>query len=182
MTTEATRTKNTERDRTVPCRFRVGSVPRAFRVRHGFTLIEMIATIAVLGIIVALSVTSFINFNKREALEQETGKIVALLSEARAQTMSAKGGSDYGVHFEAQKAVLFKGSVYNVGADTNRVQMLNSAVKISSIAFAQGGSDVVFKKLTGGSTKSGTITIVSVRDSTDTKTVTIATTGIAYSN
>lgn len=149
---------------------------------EGFTLIEVLVSIAILGIITAIGVSSFINFNKREALEVESGKLIALISQARTETLSAKDGSAYGVHFETGKVVLFKGTVYSAGAATNRVQTLNDEVKISAITLTSGAVDVLFKKLSGATLQTGTVTLASIRDTSDTRVITITGTGVAYSN
>ena len=78
--------------------------------------------------------------------------------------------------------VLFKGAGYSSGAQDNISLTLNEEVKISAIALTGGGSDVVFKKLTGATTQNGTVTLASIRDGTKTKVITIEATGIAYSN
>jgi len=150
--------------------------------RQGFTLVEIIGVIAVLGIITALSVSSLIRFNSREAVEQEVGKLLGIVSEARTLTISAKDGVAYGVHFEEHKAVLFQAPTYSEGATTNRVQMLSDAVRLSAISLTGGGADVVFKKLTGGTDEDGTITIVSTRDDVDARDIVITPTGAVYSN
>lgn len=199
MITEATRTRNTEHDGTIPCQFSVGRVPSVFRVskgftptpmyigvssrsERGFTLIETLGALAIIGLIAAIGVASFVGFNTREAVEQEVGKLLSVISEARTLTISAKDGSVYGIHFEEEKVVLFTGASYDSGATTNRVQLLNNAVKLSSISLTGGGSDVMFKKLTGGTDQDGTITVSSVRDGVDTGVVTITATGAVYSN
>jgi hypothetical protein len=119
--------------------------------------------------------------NSREAVELETAKILSLLAEARALTISAKGGTVYGVHFESQKEVLFSGAAYPAGNPSNRVRPVHDDVRISSILLSGGGSDVVFNKFTGATSQSGTLTLTSVRDAAETKTITITATGVAYS-
>ena len=151
-------------------------------MRRGFTLVEILASLAIVGIIAAISVSSFLNFNRKEALELETGKMLSLLAEARALTLSGKDGAVFGVHFETGKAVLFKGATYSAGSAGNRELRIHDEVRLSAITLAGGATDVVFKKLTGATAQSGTLTLVSNRDATDTRTITITATGVAYSD
>lgn len=146
----------------------------------GFTLIEILVSLAVLAVISTLGVASLVHVNTSEALTVETEKVLTLLTKARSFTLAAKDGSAYGVHFEERKAVLFKGPVYSVGASANHTQTLNNAVKISVITLAGGGADVVFAKLSGATAQSGTLTLAAVRDASKTKMITIAATGVAY--
>ncbi len=147
---------------------------------YGFTLIEVLLSLALVAIIAAMSVSAFVTLDKKEAVRQETGKVIALLNEARTLSISGENGDVYGVHFETTKTVLFKGSVYSAVAETNKVQMLNDAVQVSAITLSAGGSDVIFKKLTGATSQFGTITLASLKDPSATSTVTITATGVAY--
>ncbi len=148
----------------------------------GFTLIEILLALGILAIISILGVMSLSNVNKDRALVVETERVLSLISKARSFTLSAKNGGAYGVHFETQKAVLFKGPTYTSGIVTNEIQAINAEVKISAISLVGGGTEVLFSKLTGATTQTGTITLSSVRNSSQTKTVIIVGTGIAYSN
>lgn len=146
----------------------------------GFTLLEMLLAIGIVTIIAALSMASLANFNRDKALAIEAEKVLSLVAKARSLTLAAKDDSVYGVHFEAQKAVLFKGGSYNANDSTNQIQPLNGEVNIATVALIGGGADVVFRKLSGATTQSGTITLAAARDAGQTKVITIGATGIAY--
>lgn len=148
----------------------------------GFTLLETLLALGIVAIIAAISVLSLSNFNKDKALTIEVEKVLSLITKARSLSLAAKDDFVYGVHFEERKAVLFTGGSYSASATTNQIQLLNDAVKISAIALTGGGADVVFKKLSGATTQNGTLTLASVRNASQTKVITIAGTGIAYSN
>ncbi|KKW12881.1 MAG: hypothetical protein UY50_C0002G0002 [Parcubacteria group bacterium GW2011_GWA2_49_9] len=73
-------------------------------------------------------------------------------------------------------------STYSVGAAGNQMQTLHDEVKISALALTGGGFEIVFSKLTGATTQSGTVTLTTLRDAGTTKVITITSTGAAYSN
>ena len=148
----------------------------------GFTLIEILFSLAIVGILVAVGITAFSTQNRGEALQLEADKIVSLISAARADTLAARNGNQYGVHFEEQRVMFFTGAAYNAGATGNRAQALHREVKISAIALLGGGSETVFQKLTGKTAQSGTVTLSLVSDTSNTKVITIAGTGVAYSD
>ncbi len=148
----------------------------------GFTLLETLLTLGIVAIIAAISLMSLSNFNKDKVLAIEAEKVLSLITKARSLTLAAKDGSAYGVHFEERKTVLFKGGSYSSGASTNQIQLLNDEITISAIALTGGGAEVVFQKLTGVTTQNGTVTLAAIRDASQTKIITIAVTGIAYSN
>ena len=148
----------------------------------GFTLLEMLLSVGIITIISVIGVSSFLNINRDRALTAEVEKVLSLIAKARTFTISEKDGGAYGVHFEQGKAVLFLGPTYNAGAGSNQAQTVNGAVRISAISLSGGGSEVLFRKLTGTAVQSGTITIALVKDPSVTKVITIALTGVAYSN
>jgi len=148
--------------------------------KRGFTLLEMLLALGILAIISVISVTSLSSANKDKALAIEADKVVSLITKARSLTLEAKDGSVYGVHFEETKAVLFKGSSYSAGASTNQSQGLNGVVKISAISLSGGGAEVVFKKLTGAATQTGTVRLSLASNVNASTTITIAATGTAY--
>lgn len=148
----------------------------------GFSLVELLLALSIVAIVAVVGVTSLSNFNTEKALSLEAGKVVSLLVKARSLTLSAKGGDVYGVHFDTDKAVLFKGTSYVAGTAGNQAQPVNSAVRISATVLAGGGAEVLFKKLSGTTTQSGTVTLASVKNGSLTKVVTISVTGTAYSN
>ncbi len=153
-----------------------------FKSTRGFSLVELILIIVIMGIITFITVGSFSKATGQEALDKETGIVLSLIEQARNQTLSSKNNANYGVHFETTKAVLFSGSVYSSSDASNVVEILNPLVEISSIALAGGVSDTVFKRLTGETAQSGTITVALSSDTTQTKTITVFATGVAQSN
>ncbi len=149
---------------------------------RGFTIIETLIAFAVIAIIATLGITHIGALNERKALSLEAEKVLSLLGRARAETLAGRDGLAYGVHLEATKAVLFSGTIYSVGATGNEEQTLNSAVKIAAIALADGGSEVRFKKLTGATGGSGTVTLALVSGGSSTAVITVAATGLASRN
>lgn len=149
---------------------------------RGVTLLELIVVISVGAIITAVTIGAFSGIAPRKTLEKETSGVLSLLEQARNLTLSAKNASVYGVHFEATKAVLFTGSIYSASATSNVVGLLSPLVQISPITLAGGGSEVVFNRLVGDTTQSGTVKIYLVASSTQSKTITIFATGLLQAN
>ena len=148
----------------------------------GITFVEMILVIAIFAIVTVIAVGAFSKATGREALDKKTGVALSLLEQARNLTLSAKGASVYGVHFEATKAVLFSGSTYSASAASNVTESVSSPVQISSINLFGGGSDVLFNRLVGDTGQSGTVTLSLIASSTQAKTITIFATGLSQSN
>lgn len=147
--------------------------------KDGFTLLEIVLALSVILITATIIVRSYSIFNVRVSLDRDVGRIASLLYRAKADTISGRGGLQYGVHLESNKAVFFEGSSYLEGAPTNEDYLLSSNIAISAINLTGGGNDVVFLKLTGTTEDSGTITVgIDSVGIADSKVITISNNGI----
>ena len=150
--------------------------------RGGFTLIEIVIVVAILAILSTIIFTSFSAFRNAKVLDTATEDVLTLISTARGETLSAKANTQYGVHITSGSMTLYAGATYSAGDSANQVVDLDSALEIVSIALSGGGSDILFDRLTGKTSNSGTFVIRVKSDTAKTHTVTIAGTGIASFN
>lgn len=146
----------------------------------GFTFIEMLVALAIIALVSVISLQVISKFNTAKILDMETEKTLSILQKARLQTLSAKDGFEYGVHFEERKIVLFKGQTYNIGTPSNLEYRLVPAVGISAVSLTGGGVNAVFKKLTGATEQNGFVRLSLAGDANASSTITIEGTGIAY--
>jgi prepilin-type N-terminal cleavage/methylation domain-containing protein len=150
-----------------------------FRIsRKGFTLVEALVTIAILSIVTVIAFRTFIAFRNSSNLNAAVENGISLLIDARAQTISSKNASTYGVHFEPNRVIFFKGAVFSEGASGNEELPLLSAVQISKISLNGGGTDVVFKRITGETPNYGTIEYSLTSNPQETRTITVLGSGI----
>ena len=127
----------------------------------GFTLAEILVVVAALAFINAITSSAFYFFYRGTLLNEAVRQTFSLLQEARSNTLSSKDFSQYGVHFEEQKVVLFKGAIFTEPNSNNKEVKISSPVEIYNISLNGGGSNVVFQKLTGKTNEYGTISFQS---------------------
>jgi prepilin-type N-terminal cleavage/methylation domain-containing protein len=60
------------------------------KVKKGTTLIELVMVIAIIGILSAASIVSFVNYRRQSALESASLEMVAVLREAQNYALSGK--------------------------------------------------------------------------------------------
>jgi len=144
---------------------------------RGFTLIELLISLGIIIVLLAIVFSSFVKFRDREALLKNTEMVVAVLRQARNQTLSSKNSSVYGVHFSATSTTLFVGGSYSSGTTTNQKFNLSNGDNALTITLTGGGNDVIFRRLSGETSQNGTVVISSTKLSY-TKTVTIYKTGL----
>lgn len=149
---------------------------------RGFTVLEILVAISIVTIAVTMVTFSFSKLNSRQALDKSTALVVSTLNEARSMTLSSVGGSQYGVNLQNSQLVLFKGTIYSSSDPNNIINTLNSLVDIRNITLTGGGTNVVFKRLTGYTDQTGTLELFLKADPTNYKVITIGSTGLTESN
>lgn len=151
--------------------------------KSGVTFIEVVIVITIILIVSSIVVMGLSKFRNEQALKNTTVDIVSILNKARQNTLSSINSTNYGVHFDTDKMVLFTGPAYFIGVATNEPSVFSTAVSIPTVGGLNigGGSDVVFERLTG-ETVGGTIHIELISDPTKQKTITIDKTGLISSN
>jgi|GEM_PF-1236738 len=145
---------------------------------RGFTLVEIIVSLAVLSIVSGIILSSLSANTNREALNKNVDAVASVFVEARSLTISSKNASRYGVHLGNTGPTVFTGTAYNSENSSNRPLSLNSRVSITNIFLAGGGGDVVFDKFTGNTSHNGTFRITVVGNSSQYKTITVHKTGL----
>lgn len=146
--------------------------------QFGFSLIELLLVVAILGMITLISFASFPGFNSRQALDKDTYLVKATIEEARSLTLAGKNDNSYGVHFTDNSVTVFSGPTYSTSSSDNEVSLLNAKVRIATTTFAGGGSDIVFERLTGNTAQNGTVQLTLRSDTQSSTTVTIYKTGL----
>lgn len=126
-------------------------------MKKGFSLIEIIVSVAVLALVVSAGWFSFSSYAARQELKSGSARVAALIAEARSKTLARENSAAYGVHFESDRAVLFRAPTYAAGNADNKAELMSRRITISVISFS--GSEVVFKRLTGAATATGSITL-----------------------
>lgn len=143
----------------------------------GVSLLEILIGIAIVLVLVSLSLASFSEFRARKSVDVAVEEILAAFSKAHLDAISSKNDMQYGVHLDPDKAVYFLGTTYDANAATNVVYRLNTSIEIANITLAGGGSDVIFKRLTGGTDQTGTFDIRIKGNTARRTTVTVNGTG-----
>ncbi len=146
--------------------------------KRGFTLIEILLVIVMMAVLVTMVVLSFNKLGSSQALDKSATTVVSVLSEARALTLSASQDARYGVSLQDNQVVLFRGATYATSTTGNVFTPLHPSVGIRNVSLAGGASSVVFNRLTGGTSQTGTFEVYLRSATTTFKTVTVSGTGI----
>lgn len=142
--------------------------------KKGITVVELLIIFAVLAFIFSIIIPQFSKIRENQVLKNGVQDVLSSINKSRSQTLSSLNSSEYGVHIESDKILIFKGTVFSAGDPSNETINIISPATISAITLTGGGEDIYFNRLNGAPNKTGTITV-----STDSfsKIITISATG-----
>lgn len=140
------------------------------RQQGGITLIEILAIAGVVLLLSSMALAAFGTFRSRKTMDVSVELVMTSFARARLDTISSKEDLQYGVHLDPDKAVYFIGPTYSSAATTNIVYPFSPIIEIASVALQGGGTDVLFNRLTGGTSQSGTFEI-RLKGNTSVRTV-----------
>lgn len=150
--------------------------------KTGFTLLEVLIVIAILGTIVAVTAGMYLNFAKDTELEAAAKEIIYDLQTVRSRSMTGDSGLKWGINFVNNTndyyEIFSTPTNYNdasVSIDTTKY--LQNAVTFTDPLPATS-SVVLFNKISGSIDAEKTITINSAV--AGTRIITITTSGNIY--
>lgn len=145
---------------------------------RGITIVEVLATIAILGIVSVIVVGSFSSVTSSYKLKKITNTVATVIEEARSYSINSRNGSKYSIRFEPTKVVRYEGSVYDPNSASNYILNLDSSIIVASSSFVGGTSTVTFEKITGKTNNYGFVKFALSRATTSSSTISINKTGI----
>jgi type II secretion system protein H len=127
-----------------------------FKSGAGFTLLEVLLVIGLLGLLVALAIPFYQSFQVSSELDNVAQELVQTLRLAQAKAMASEGWQPFGVHLEENKFVLFQGPVYRADDPFNEETTVAGVLSIS-----YEHQETVFNAITGTTLNIGRISISS---------------------
>lgn len=145
--------------------------------RRGFSLVEALIVIAILGIIFAIALPSFSEIKNSQVLKNASGDIISYINSTQTETRASKDSSSYGVHFQSDKIIIFKGTIFSANDANNQDIEIVRPATISNISLTGGATDFYFNRLTGLPSATGSVTVSITGNQSMAKTITISSTG-----
>ncbi|MDE2399437.1 MAG: prepilin-type N-terminal cleavage/methylation domain-containing protein [Patescibacteria group bacterium] len=150
--------------------------------KQGLSIIEIIVAVAILGIIFLVVIPQFSKIRDNQVIKSAVQDTLSAIDKARTETLSSLNSSEYGVHFQSDQVIIFKGKVFSAGDANNEIFGITAPASITNVTF--GGTsgvsgDIYFNRLSGAPSTTGTITI---SNNSFSKIITISATGVASVN
>lgn len=149
---------------------------------RGISAIELLIVLGIIVILAAIIIPQFGSTRQNQLLKSATIDILSTLDKARSQTLASVNSSEYGVHFQSDRVIIFTGTTYSSGAGSNETINIIAPASITNVTFggvSSSSGDIYFNRISGAPSTTGTIT---VSNNAQTKTITISATGAASLN
>jgi len=124
---------------------------------NGFTFLEVLITMGILGIIFAIGLPVGLDFYQRYQFDSEASLFISLLESTRNSAMVNLNESSHGVYIDTDDFVIFQGASY-AARDTSQDQNFPRSGSMSVSPCCGGLAEIVFSALSG-QTASSTFTI-----------------------
>lgn len=122
--------------------------------KRGFSLPEILITVAILLILAAVSVPLYGNFQAHGTLEAASARLLQDVRIAQSRAVAGEGDAAAGVHFEADRYVLFRGNDFGENPSFDEEVVLDESLALTKTFTAD---DVVFSRGRGLPSATGTI-------------------------
>lgn len=128
------------------------SLKREPDITKGFTLPELIVTVGILMVLIAIAALSISRADLRADLN---GKTLVLLADIKNQQLKAMSGetgatstsADHGIYFGTNSYTTFRGSTYDPSNPTNFIVQFENNLSFQNVQFQN--SQIVFSKVSG---------------------------------
>lgn len=147
--------------------------------QKGITFIEILVVLAAIGILVLVVTPEFSKMRENQVLKSAVEDALSALNKARSRTLASENSLSYGVHFQADKVIIFTGIVFDANNVSNENINIVSPATISNISLTGGAVNIYFNRLTGIPNVNGTVTISTTNYS---KIITISSIGVTSLN
>jgi prepilin-type N-terminal cleavage/methylation domain-containing protein len=144
--------------------------------QKGVTIIELLIVVAIIGSLVSIVWPQFSKFRETYTHKNMLEDVLSILDKARSKSLASLNSSEYGVHFEQNKVIIFKGKVFSEISPDNEITNILEPVTITNIF--PGGS-FYFNRLNGMPSNATAISVtLSVQGNPGlTRIITISKTG-----
>lgn len=119
------------------------------RDNHGFSLIEIIVVLAIIGMIAAFGIIAGIDTYQRYNFRSQADATSALLQKARSESINNIGGRKHGVYFaDSDNLILFRTVTDYAGRESGYDFKIEKA-KTVTYSYTCGNDQVIFTQLSG---------------------------------
>jgi len=134
----------------------------------GFTLLEVLLSIAIISGMAAFSIPVYQSFQVKNDLDLAVSKTIQTLGRAQMLSQGVDGDVTWGIKIQTGSITLFKGISFNTrDVSFDEISVISQSITLAPLSL----NEIIFNKLSGEPQSQGTITLTSTNN--ETKTITI---------
>ena len=137
----------------------------------GFTLVEVLVSVAIMGLLSGLSLPVYESFVRRNDVDLASQNLVMFMRRAETYARAVNFDSAWSVEIQSSSVTLFRGTVF-----ASRNTAYDETFSLPGSITPSGLSEVQFAKFSAAPNASGTVTLTSTIN--DTRTVTVNAKGM----
>ncbi len=145
-------------------------------LKKGMSVPEVLVVIGILVTVFSLSYFSFTRISDYNSADKHAAVVQTFIERARQNSLNSRNNAAYGIQVSSSSVSIFEGSTYSATGTFARLAT-PAGVQLQAVTLTGSVTSVVFSKITGEPSATGTITYRSPRTSSTTKTITIYGTG-----
>lgn len=138
---------------------------------RGFTLLEVLISMTIIGMLTGLSLPVYESFVRRNDLDLTAQGIANMLRRAETFARAVNGDTAWSVEIQATTVTLFQGTSF-----AGRNSAFDETLSVPASITPGGLGEVQFTKFTAAPNVTGNITLVSTTN--DTRTITVNAKGM----
>lgn len=144
---------------------------RAAAGQRGFSLIEMVLSVAIIGLLTGITLPVYQSFLTRNDLDITSQQVAETFRRAQVYARGSKSDSVWSVEVQSSAVTLFKGTSFG-----SRDTAFDEVISLPANITASGTSEVQFAVLTALPNTAASVTLTT--NVSDTKTITVNAEGM----
>lgn len=126
--------------------------------KKGFSLLEIIISIAIVAVLSAIVVSSFHTAQLKKEQDGIAQELVASLDHQRTNSQAGKAGLRYGIKFNSSSYTLYSGNTYSITSPSNKVVTLPPGFSINQ-NLVNSDDVIYFTKIYGEANEDATFVV-----------------------
>ena len=143
-------------------------------MQKGFSLVEILVVIAIIGILGTISVLQFGDTKTNKLLRITGDDIAFALEETKSNALAGKDGMSQSMHIAPSIYTTFGGTVYVADGSSNKPHTINSIFTLTTTA---PSNTITFTRLTGNANGISTTTVSEIANPSNTIHIVVGTLG-----
>jgi len=123
--------------------------------KSGFTLIEVLIVVAVMGILSVIMINGYVSFQKSNELSENSKIVISFMRETQKNSISQKLGKKWGIKIEGNDTLTIFEDPWETSV-SKKSYNLPPSLQFDNFSINGGGSFIIFNKITGETDNYGT--------------------------